>query len=175
MKFGFTIGGLILYILKKIFGFIKMAFNFFCAFLAYTGLYIPFFYLIYSIFIFLAGLKLSPFSLDAFLFYTGLILSFICSIIICVKNYILKPTARFKENIRRKKFETLGEKFYKEKQRSKDYIRPELETPLIYRSIRRPDWIIYEYSDKFNVYAEEGRKLKLIKVVPKEKRNRLKG
>ena len=42
------------------------------------------------------------------------------------------------------------------------------EMPLIYRSKVHPEIIVYEYSDCFRLYKEDGEKLTLVKVQPKD-------
>ena len=162
MKRFFGIGGIFYYIIKSIIRFFNTLCYFLFDFLTFTGLYIPLLYSIYSAFIFLAGLKLSPFSVDAMLFYIGLILSFVCSIIITVKKLIINPASKLKDKFRRNRYN-----FHSRKNSS--FFGSKKESPLIYRSLRRPDWIIYEYYDKFEVYEEKGKKLKFVKLVVKDK------
>lgn len=114
------------------------------------GLYIPLAYLAYGGVLYLVfGFELFVGGTDGGLYVFGFVLSLICSVIITVRNLVVKP---------------LGEYFrggvieYDGKAAGKH--TP--EAPKIYRSRMSPGIIVYEYANRYDLYEKRGGALTLV-------------
>lgn len=159
----FFIGVAILGILKLVYTVVKQVIVVLAKTIVYFGLYIPFFHLI-------VGVVLSAFGGFEFenltdpltiMFYIGLALCVVASIIIFVQTYSKKPMSSITEGCGRKIREA------HDKLPSK---KPREDNPLyVYHSDDHPELLIEEYDDRFVVYLDDGKNpIKLLRVEPKE-------
>lgn len=129
---------------------IGIGIRFISAVLLFFGLYLPFFYLIYGLLLYLLT-EFRPFDLsaDSQLYILGLVLTVIGSVIISVRHLILEPLTSLVEYADRKN-------------------KP--EQPLIYRSNVMPDLIIYEYTNRYDVYRDINGRLSYLRTEGKGRR-----
>lgn len=152
----------------------------------YCGLYYPVFYMVVVLFLMMfSGFRFVP-SLELNLFFVGLALSFACSVMVTLRHIIIEPFGRYLDKKEAEKEEYLARKRqkraakrrreyydYKEEYRERRpeprpaYHRPygnsyQRERPLVYRSKQDGSLIIYEYSDRFDIYREISNRLELI-------------
>ena len=135
--------------------------------LVFLGLYIPGLYLI-------LGAILTKFSVFSFsvrdtrlnLFILGLILCVLCSLIIAIRNIVLKPfkTALHKFGEDAKK-EFIDNRPKIKKPQTDKPRRHEEYYPLVYRSQIYPDITVHEYEDRFELFRDtpDGKKQKFYK------------
>jgi hypothetical protein len=176
-------------VFKLIFYVVSTAIKLIANILVFFGLYIPFFYLIYGEMLLLfTDFVLVPYTSDLGLYIFGLVLSCFCSVIISVKNLIVKPIKAvlgrddkedghyYEERRRRPPMRYTGGDYPRPRRqinppiRSRQYgyyridspyeyfdrIDSFYEHPEIYRSEVRPDIIVYEYHDRFDLYRHNG-------------------
>lgn len=107
----------------------------------YFGLYVPLLFLAFGAVLF-GIFRFNPFdlSVDSQLYLFGFALSCVCAVILAVKNLIIHPYYKFI-----KKTEVVE---YKDKKLSKN--AP--EAPRIYKSRVNPGIIVYEYSNRYDLY-----------------------
>lgn len=185
-------GMLFVTIIKLVFYSISTLIKLIANIMVFFGLYIPFFYLIYggALMLFL-DFRLIPYSSGAGLFYFGLVLCVFCSIIISVKNLIIKPfkavfgrdNKDYEQPITRKPMPyDGGDNFPRPRRRiqppikSKEYGYYRIDSPIeymdrmdkfyespeVYRSETNPEIIVYEYCDRFDLYQHNGSILEFI-------------
>lgn len=146
-KSGFLMGfagASILRVVIKFLGYVVRALS---TIMLYFGLYIPFFYMLYGLIIYLTlGVQLFDFSVNSQLFLLGLLLCLISSVIISVRSVILAPIKSVLKYMDR---------------------RSAPEQPLIYRSTVLPDLIIYEYSNRYDVFRDYNGRLCFIRTESK--------
>lgn len=115
--------------------------------LVFFGLYIPFFHLVFALYLWLLT-SFNPFdwSTNSQLYLLGLVLCFVCSAIISIRNLILEPAKNIFKYVNIVKYKQQGNHYVPEK-------------PDIYRSSTNPELIVYEYSDRFELFTEHYGKL----------------
>lgn len=139
-------------ILKTILYVLNWTIKLIASVLLFFGLYIPFIYLIYGGLLYLiAKVPIFNFSTNSQLYLLGLLLCIICSVIISVRNLIMKPLTSIVA-------------FYDKKNTP--------EQPLVYRSNVMRDLIIYEYKDRYDVYRDINGRLSFIRTEAKRKFHR---
>lgn len=127
---GFAGAGILSALLK----FLGYVVKFLSTIMLYFGLYIPFFYFLYGLIIHLTlNVTLFDFSTNSQLYLLGLLLCCVSAVIITVRNIVLAPIKSALKFMDRNK-------------------RP--EEPLVYRSELMPDLVIYEYSDRYDVFRD---------------------
>lgn len=191
---GFGLGLIISLIIKYLIKLINAAIYALASLLMYFGLIVPFFYMIFAISLMLwCGLDLRISGVDTNLFYFGLTLSLLCSIVISIKNIIIYPIKdylnykRAKEEYKRRKeiakkrelFKQNPSKYYakfpEEMPPPADpiYINKKSDRdkprPLIYRSKVNSKIIIHEFPDKFEVYKDTKEGIVYIETKKKQK------
>ncbi len=179
---GIVIGILIVFVLKLVMYAFKITTKVLAHIIVYFGLYIPFFYCIFGLVLYGAfDFNFNVSGTESTLFFSGLGLSLLCSLIITVRNLIVRPiksafayteqTYRptYREEERRY-FERRGypsaRRYYDSapregREEADGYMRREYESnehhmPIIYYSEREPDLLIYEYEDRFEVFVDNG-------------------
>lgn len=111
----------------------------------YFGLYVPLAYLIYGMVIhFVYDFKCFELTVDGKLYIFGFCLSLLASLIISVKNLIIKPYRKYL-----KKDDVVE---YGIKQRLS---KNAPEAPRIYKSKVNPGVIVYEYANRFDLYEQD--------------------
>ncbi|NLZ25739.1 MAG: hypothetical protein GX891_04690 [Clostridiales bacterium] len=135
-----VVGGKIFGVLFKA---IDIAITVVAKFIVYFGLYIPLLYLIYGGVLWLT-LDFNPFGggVNTNLYLFGLGLSFVCSVIIAVRNLIIKPFKR--HFVDSKIVEYTGKRLS----------RSAPEPPKIYKSKMNPGIVVYEYENRYDLYEE---------------------
>lgn len=115
------------------------------------GLYVPMAYLLYGAVLYFAfGFGLFVAGTDGGLYILGFALSVVCAAIITVRHLLVQPLRDYFG----------GEVIeYEGKRRSKR--TP--EAPKIYRSRVNPGVIVYEYSNRYDLYEKRGDGLTLVK------------
>lgn len=143
-----------------------------------TGLFFPFLYGFFGLMMFLfCGLDFTQMNTDLTLYILGLVLSAVCMIIWAIRYIILKPNAAYNERqqARAQKREQSRQKrqynasvrypvhqeyFDDESHYAPQRYQPEQrEKPRIYRSRKHPELIVYDYSDRFELFHEENGEL----------------
>lgn len=110
----------------------------------YFGLYVPLAYLIYGLVLyFVFGFKGFNATTDGKLFIMGFCLSLICSAILTAKNLVVRPYEKYF-----KRADVI--EYGKEQHLKKDMP----EAPKIYKSRVNPGVIVYEYSNRYDLYEE---------------------
>ncbi len=128
----------------------------------YFGLYFPILYALYGVVLYLV-FDFNPFLLDVNgkLFMFGFALSLLAMVIKAVKNLIVNP---YRKHFQRSHVVEYG----KEQKLSKH--AP--EAPTIYKSKVNPGVIVYEYSNRFDLYEEDEDGLRLVDTEYKEQKGR---
>lgn len=196
---GFGLGLILSTIVKFIFRFLELLFTIIASLLLYFGLWIPVLYLaITGIFMLLGGIDLNVLNTNTVLFYIGLVLSLIGSVVITIRHLIIKPLnevikTRQAKNELKKRRELLKEKKLYQKDPAKYFVkyegglphpshpvyyqsdreRREQTPPLVYRSNVDPSIIVHEYSSHFEVFREYPNG-KIVKIDIKEKPQEIK-
>lgn len=182
------IGGMLMAtILKLIFYTISTAIKLIANIMVFFGLYVPFFYLIYiEMLILFAGFTIIPYNANVGLFVFGLVLCFFCSLIITVRNLIVKPIRAVfgrddkeyseRHPIKRRppmpyqggEFPRPRREYEPSRSRQYGYLRIDspreymdkldsyYERPDVYRSEVNPELIVYEYYNRFDLYRHNG-------------------
>lgn len=139
-------------ILKTIVNTLNWAIKIISSVMLFFGLYIPFAYLIYGGLLYLiAKVPIFDFSTNSQLYLLGLLLCVICSVIISVRNLIMRPLTSVIAWHDRKN---------------------QPEQPMIYRSNVMRDLIIYEYKDRYDVYRDINGRLSYIRTEGKGRHRR---
>ncbi len=147
--------------------------------LVYFGLWIPAVYMIIAGILMLAGgLDITTININSIIFYIGLALTLIGSLIITIRHLIIKPIRQMLESERAKRelwerkenekkqrlYEKKPIKYFKKYEggmphKSHPYYDPSIDRkgfipPKVYRSSKNPSIIIHEYSNHFKVFQE---------------------
>lgn len=147
--------------------------------LVYFGLWIPAVYMIIAGILMLAGgLDITTININSIIFYIGLALTLIGSLIITIRHLIIKPIRQMLESERAKRelwerkenekkqrlYEKKPIKYFKKYEggmphKSHPYYDPNIDRkgfipPKVYRSSKNPSIIIHEYSNHFKVFQE---------------------
>lgn len=181
-------------ILKLVFYIVSTAIKLIANIMVFFGLYVPFFYLIYGeLLILFAGFTITPYTSNLGLFLFGLVICMFCSIIITIRNMIIKPVkAVFGRNDKNYQIDydrrpirrpppiryyggdyPRPKRYLPPPRRSEQYGYLTIDSPTeyidrfdkyyehpeIYRSEVNQDLIIYEYSDRFEIYEHNGNNL----------------
>lgn len=154
---------LILGLLRLVYTIVKETLKILAQIIVYFGLYVPFFYFVTGIVLVSMGyFSFDVINVDSILYYVGLGMCGICSVVITVKSRqrdsvssVVRGSA---EKIRNA--------------RQKIQPRQEADTPVIaeYHSEDHPELFIEEHPDKFVVYLDNGSELKLLRVEHKPRR-----
>ncbi len=180
------LGGMaVVTIFKLIFYIVSTAIKLIANIMVFFGLYIPFFYLIYGEMLLLfTDFTITPYTPELGLYIFGLVLCLFCSVILSIRNLIVKPvkaifgrdTKYREEPIRRPPMRYRGgrypspRRYFHPPVRSREYgyyridspreyierLDSYYEKPEIYRSEMNPDLIIYEYMNRFDIYRHNG-------------------
>lgn len=156
------------------------------SFLLYFGLYIPFIYLVYTSLLMIFGnLSLKTFSLQSMMFYIGLIICIICSLIITYRR-LKGPQDNYKEDYidtrpPRRNYKR-NDNYYRQRYNDRPYDRyndrnnnryndynnrndygrynnnANYDVPIVRRHSRYPGIVLYEYSNRIEYYGDNGRK-----------------
>ncbi len=128
----------------------------------YFGLYFPILYALYGVVLYFV-FKFNPFLLDVNgkLFMFGFALSCLAMIIKAVKNLIIKPYNKYFKK-------TTVVEYGKEQKLSKH--AP--EAPTIYKSKVNPGVIVYEYSNRYDLYEEDENGIRLVETEFKEQKGK---
>jgi len=134
--------------------------------IVYFGLYIPFFYMIVgAVLVGIGFFRFEVIDVNSIMFYVGLSLCVLCSILITLRTYAQKPVSSVTEGI---KDEIVSAKRERRKMRAP---QPEVkDDPIlfIYHSVDQPELLIEEHEDKFVVYYDDGvNPIKQLRVEPK--------
>lgn len=147
--------------------------------LLYFGLWIPAIYMIIAgILMLTGGLDITTINVNSIIFYIGLALTLIGSLIITIRHLIIKPIRQMLESERAKRelwerkenekkqrlYEKKPIKYFKKYEggmphKSHPYYDPNIDRkgfipPKVYRSSKNPSIIIHEYSNHFKVFQE---------------------
>lgn len=147
--------------------------------LVYFGLWIPAVYMIIAgILMLTGGLDITTININSIIFYIGLALTLIGSLIITIRHLIIKPIRQMLESERAKRelwerkenekkqrlYEKKPIKYFKKYEggmphKSHPYYDPNIDRkgfipPKVYRSSKNPSIIIHEYSNHFKVFQE---------------------
>lgn len=127
---------------KTIVSVINLALNVIAKLIFVFGFSVPFFYLIYGLFLFMFGVNVFDFTTyESRLYLIGLLASLVCTAIIIVRNCIGVPLRKL----------LTFKRYLKYKGKDSDY-NP--EKPQVYRSARHPDFVIHEYFDRYEIYSD---------------------
>lgn len=177
---GLTLSASFITLLKGLIKLVNVVITIIARIMLLLGLWVPFFYIVISVIIMLS-FKTNILSMAGYnyLYIIGLILCIIISIIITIRNLLLKPIKelinyrkvqleydkrkaearekRLYEKNPKKYFATKGKlpDEYSEYYNKKGKITNIDELPKIYRSEINNDIIIHEYKDKFEVFLEK--------------------
>lgn len=175
----FGIIAILAWIGKAIYHIAKFLLTIIANLLFYFGLWIPAIYMIICGILMLTG-SLDPtvLSTNTILFYIGLALTLIGSVIITVRNLIVKPihqmleSGRAKRELKERKLAEKKQKLYEKNpvkyfkkyeggmpHKSHPYYNPNISRkgfvpPKIYRSKNNPSIIVHEYANHFDVFQE---------------------
>lgn len=116
--------------------------------LSFFGLYVPLLYLLFGLVLHLM-FDFDPFGGDVNgkLYVLGLVECFGCTAIICVRNLVAKPLKSV--------FAFLKGASHGRIRQNRDVP----ETPEVYRSSVRPDLIVYEYHNRYDLFRDENGRL----------------
>lgn len=196
---GFGIGLILSALVKAIIKIIDALFTLIANLLLYFGLWIPFVYMLFACGLLIwGGLDLKVAGVERNLFYFGLSLALLGSLIITIRNLFVVPIKDFakykqaKRDYRKKQDEKKKQELYK-KNPSKYFIKyegamPPKEhpvygtsakerdriPPLIYRSNQDPRLIIHEFDDRFEIFREDNGRIYLIDTKSKTKKSKKK-
>lgn len=152
---GAGIGAGIIAIFTILWKVIKFVAEIIAKLIIYLGLWAPLLYLAYGGILKLIYKDFYMFSPDtnSILYFVGLILCVIISIIITIKNLIVKP---FKKIFSRKDVIQYGDKDERKLKRDMP------EAPRIYKSRVNSGVIVYEYKNRYDLYEEHDDQLVLV-------------
>lgn len=167
------------WIIKAVIKIAKILLHVIAYMLLYFGLWIPAIYMIIcGILMLTGGLNISVLDTNTILFYIGLALTLIGSLIISVRNLIVKPikqiieSEKAKRELQQRKDADKRQKMYEKKpvkyfkkyeggmpHKSHPYYDPNISRkgfipPKVYRSNNNPSIIIHEYHNHFKVFQE---------------------
>lgn len=177
---GLTLSASLITLLKGLIKLVNVIITIIARIMLLLGLWVPFFYIVISV-ILMLSFKTNILSMTGYkyLYIIGLILCIIISVIITVRNLLLKPIKELinyrkvqleydkrKAEAREKKLYEKNPKRYfatkgklpdedSEYYNKKGKITNIDELPKIYRSEINNDIIIHEYKDKFEVFLEK--------------------
>lgn len=128
----------------------------------YFGLYFPILYAIYGVVLYFV-FDFNPFIQDVNgkLFMFGFALSCVAMVIKAVKNLIINPCKKY-----------FGRSKVVEYGKEQKLSRNAPEAPTIYKSKVNPGVIVYEYSNRFDLYEEDEDGLRLVSTEMKNRRER---
>lgn len=128
----------------------------------YFGLYVPLIYLAYGGILCLA-FGFNPFypDVDGKLYIFGFALTFGCSVVITIRNVIVRPLRKYFTDSRVIEYDTKGKN-----------TKHLPEAPRIYKSRVNPGIIVYEYDNRYDLYEQRGGGLELVKTEWKTKKGR---
>lgn len=128
----------------------------------YFGLYFPILYAIYGVVLYFV-FDFNPFvqNVDGKLFMFGFALSCVAAVIKAVKNLIINPCKKY---FQRSKIVEYG------KEQKLSHNAP--EAPTIYKSKVNPGVIVYEYSNRYDLYEEYEDGLHLVGTEFKKRRDK---
>lgn len=130
-------------ILSVLTRFVGYVIRFLSTVMLYFGLYIPFFYLLYGLIIHLTlNVALFNFSVNSQLYLLGILLCLVCAVIISVRNLVLEPIKSVLKRLDN---------------------RHAPEQPLIYRSEIMPELVIYEYTNRYEVFRDYNGRLSYLR------------
>lgn len=167
------------WIVKAIYKIVKVALYCLANILLYFGLWIPAIYMVIcGVLMLTGGINLSIVNVNTILFYVGLGMTLLGSVIISVRNLIVKPirqmieSERAKKELAERKLEDKKQKLYEKNpikyfkkyeggmpHKSHPYYdqsisRKGFYPPKVYRSSNNPSIIIHEYRTHFKVFKE---------------------
>lgn len=173
------ITAILAWVIKAIYKVVKVVLYCLAYILLYFGLWIPAIYmLICGILMLTGGLNLSIINANTILFYIGLAVTLIGSLIISVRNLIIKPikqiieSEKAKRELQERKDASKRQKMYEKKpikyfkkyeggmpHKSHPYYDPNISRkgfipPKVYRSRNNPSIIVHEYINHFKVFQE---------------------
>lgn len=177
---GLTLSASLITLLKGLIKLVNVIITIIARIMLLLGLWVPFFYIVISIIIMLS-FKTNILSMTGYnyLYIIGLILCIIISIIITIRNLLLKPIKelinyrkvqleydkRRAEAREKKLYEKNPKRYFATKGKlpdedseyynKKGKVTNINELPKIYRSEINNDIIIHEYKDKFEVFLEK--------------------
>lgn len=159
----------ILSVILKIFRFIlDVVVKILARILRITGLYVPLLYAIYILVLYaIFRFDLSTASTETTLFYIGLTTSFVCAVVIFVKN-LSKPFAIFKRKTVKVRYENDDTDDMRDTERRQTLREREEERPDIYWSRLYPDLLVHEYHDRFKLYKRINGEMRLVKIEYKD-------
>ena len=120
--------------------------------LSFFGLYVPIIYLLFGLVLNIA-FKFNPFGGDVNgkLYVLGLVECLICTVIICVRNLVARPIQSVFAFLKGHSSGRSGGR------------RDAPETPEVYRSSVRPDLIVYEYRNRYDLFKDENGRLRFLR------------
>lgn len=140
--------------------------------IVFFSLYIPGLFLIFgAVLSKYFGLNISTPGLERTLFIIGIVLCFLCSAIITVRKLILTPINTVFSGMKKrtkKEFDTRPD--FREEEK-KFVRRTTSKYPLEYRSKLYPEIKVREWSDRFELYVDDGEGEKFYKVEYKNNRD----
>lgn len=140
----------------------------------YLGLWIPGMYVLFGVILYYT-LSFNPLDLqlEGQLYFSGLAACILCSIIITVRNIIVKPISSIYRGPKtpaisaREEAESGRDEDLNNQEKSARYGKRhsyEIPRPSIYYSIIEEDTLIHEYEDRFEIYKVEENKARLERV-----------
>lgn len=154
---------LLLGLLKLVYTVVKETLKILAQIIVYFGLYVPFFYFVTGLVLVSMGyFSFDEISVDSILYYVGLSMCGACSVVISIKSRQRDSVSSVVRGS--------AEKIKTARREIKP--RQEVDTPVIaeYHSEDHPELFIEEHTDKFVVYLDNGRELKLLRVEEKPRR-----
>ena len=173
------ITAILAWVIKAIYHIVKVVLYIVAYLLLYFGLWIPAIYmLICGILMLTGGLDLAVLNSNTILFYIGLAITLTGSLIISIRNLIVKPVKQIAESNkakrelqakkdaskRQKMYEKNPEKYFRKYEggmphKSHPYYDPNISRkgfvpPKIYRSKNNPTILIHEYENHFKVFRD---------------------
>lgn len=182
---GLTLSASLITLLKGIVKLVNVIITIIARIMLLLGLWVPFIYIVISIILMLA-FKTNILNMTGYnyLYIIGLILCIVISVIITIRNLLLRPIKELinyrkvqleydkrKEDARQKRlYEKNPKRYFATKGKLPDVdseyyngrkgkITNIEELPKIYRSEINSDIIIHEYKDKFEVFLEKGNEI----------------
>lgn len=158
-------------ILRFIFVGLQLFFKIIFRLLWFLGLWIPGVYIIFGVALhYIFGFNPLDWELEGQLYFSGLIACAVCSIVITIRNIIIKPVKSvykgYKKPVWKKEKEQQPIKKEEIKIPNKDIAKEETEKtrPSIYYSTIEENTLIHEFEDRFEIYRIEDNKAKLERV-----------
>jgi hypothetical protein len=138
--------------------------------LIFFGLWLPLVYALFGLALYLAlGFNPLDWNLEGQLYISGFATCVLCSLIITVRNLIVKPAKQVFDGFKTPLWKRAKDKNIElvEITKSKATVKQpkkkseKEEKPSIYYSAIEPDTLIHEYSDRFEIYKIEDNKARL--------------